>query len=82
VPLRGFVGRIVLRRNGRRPLNGLSRRTAAEFSFFLAIPALLATTADHIWRARDKFIAADFAWYRIIFGAIILITVYTGVVNW
>ena len=96
-------------------LSGLSRRTAAEFSFFLAIPALLAATAYDIWKARDAFTAADveplvvscvasfisallvtklllrfvskrsfaaFAWYRIAFGAIILITAYTGVVRW
>ncbi|HEU5137725.1 MAG TPA: undecaprenyl-diphosphate phosphatase [Steroidobacteraceae bacterium] len=96
-------------------LSGLSRRTAAEFSFFLAIPALLAATAYDIYKARDAFTAAEveplivscvasfisallvtklllrfvsrhsfaaFAWYRIAFGAIILITAYTGVVRW
>ena len=36
-------------------LSGLSRRTAAEFSFFLAIPALLAATAYDIWKARAEF---------------------------
>ena len=40
-------------------LSGLSRRTAAEFSFFLAIPALLAATAYDIWKAREDFVAAD-----------------------
>ena len=96
-------------------LSGLSRRTAAEFSFFLAIPALLAATAYDIYKARDAFTAAEveplivscvasfisallatklllrfvskhsfasFAWYRIVFGAVILITAYTGVVSW
>jgi len=96
-------------------LSGLSRRTAAEFSFFLAIPALLAATAYDIYKARNEFAAADveplivscivsfvsallatklllrfvskhsfasFAWYRIAFGAVILITAYTGVVHW
>ena len=96
-------------------LSGLSRRTAAEFSFFVAIPALLAATAFDIWKARADFATADveplivscvasfisallvtklllrfvsrhsfaaFAWYRIVFGAIILITAYTGVVRW
>jgi len=96
-------------------LSGLSRRAAAEFSFFLAIPALLAATAYDIWKARAEFAAADveplivscvvsfvsallatklllrfvskhsfasFAWYRIAFGAVILITAYTGVVHW
>jgi len=96
-------------------LSGLSRRTAAEFSFFLAIPALLAATAYDIYKARNEFATADveplvlscvvsfvsallatklllrfvskhsfasFAWYRIAFGAVILITAYTGVVRW
>jgi len=96
-------------------LSGLSRRTAAEFSFFLAIPALLAATAYDIYKARDEFTAAEveplivscvasfisallvtklllryvsrhsfaaFAWYRIAFGAVILITAYTKVVEW
>jgi undecaprenyl-diphosphatase len=96
-------------------LSGLSRRTAAEFSFFLAIPALLAATAYDIWKARAEFATADveplivscvasfvsallvtklllrfvsrhsfaaFAWYRILFGVIILTTAYTGVVRW
>jgi undecaprenyl-diphosphatase len=96
-------------------LSGLSRRTAAEFSFFLAIPALLAATAYDIYKARDEFAAADveplivscvasfvsallvtklllrfvsrhsfaaFAWYRIVFGVVILATAYTGLVQW
>jgi undecaprenyl-diphosphatase len=96
-------------------LSGLSRRTAAEFSFFLAIPALLAATAYDIYKARNEFVAAEveplivscvasfisallatklllrfvskhsfasFAWYRIAFGLVILITAYTGVVRW
>jgi undecaprenyl-diphosphatase len=96
-------------------LTGLSRRTAAEFSFFLAIPALLAATAYDIYKARAEFTAAEvepllvscvasfvsallatklllrfvskhsfasFAWYRIVFGVVILLTAYTGVVHW
>ena len=96
-------------------LCGLSRRTAAEFSFFAALPVLLAATALEIWKARADFATAEveilvvscivsfisallatkfllrlvskysfaaFAWYRIAFGVIILITAYTGVVRW
>ena len=33
-------------------LLGLSRRTATEFSFFVAIPTLLAATAYKLWQAR------------------------------
>jgi undecaprenyl-diphosphatase len=95
-------------------LSGLSRRTAAEFSFFVAIPVLLAATAYELWKARadlhttdltpmiiacvasfisallaikllryvSKHSFAAFAWYRIAFGAVILITAYTGAVDW
>jgi undecaprenyl-diphosphatase len=96
-------------------LSGFSRRTAAEFSFFVAIPVLLAATAKDLWESRHdlhttdttplliscvasfisallvtklllRFVSqhsfAAFAWYRIVFGAAILITAYTGLVNW
>jgi undecaprenyl-diphosphatase len=96
-------------------LSGLSRRTAAEFSFFVAIPVMFAAAAYEIFKARKEFVITDveplvlscvvsfisalvatklllrfitrhsfaaFAWYRIVFGAIILITAYTGLVHW
>ncbi|HLP98241.1 MAG TPA: undecaprenyl-diphosphate phosphatase [Sideroxyarcus sp.] len=94
---------------------GLSRKAAAEFSFFLAIPTLGAATVYEVIKYRDQFHADDlgiflvgsiasfvsaflcvrwllryisrhdftiFAWYRIAFGLIVLITAYTGVVSW
>lgn len=94
---------------------GLSRKCATEFSFFLAIPTLLAATVYSVWKDRALLSAADvplfsvgfvtafisaflcvrwllryvsshdftpFAWYRIVFGAIVLLTAYTGTVNW
>lgn len=96
-------------------LSGLSRRTAAEFSFFAALPALIAATFYEIWKARDAFTPSDvtplivscvasfisallatkfllrfvsrhsfgaFAWYRIVFGVVILVTAWTGLVKW
>ena len=96
-------------------LSGFSRRLAAEFSFFVAIPVLLAATALDLWEARHDLATTDptpliisciasfisallvtklllrfvsqhsfaaFAWYRIVFGGIILITAYTGMVAW
>jgi undecaprenyl-diphosphatase len=96
-------------------LCGLSRRTAAEFSFFVAIPVLLSATAYELWKERAaiaqfdaaplivgcivsfvsallavkfliRFVSrhsfAAFAWYRIVFGGIILVTSYTGLVRW
>ena len=94
---------------------GLSRKTAAEFSFFLAIPTMFAATAYDLYknwsllRADDlpvfavgfvaSFVAAMwavkgfirfisnhtfvvFAWYRIVFGLVVLLTAYTGAVSW
>ena len=94
---------------------GLSRKTAAEFSFFLAIPTMFAATAYDLYKNWSLLHAADipvfavgfvcsfiaamwavrgfikfisnhtfvvFAWYRIVFGLIVLGTAYTGAVSW
>lgn len=94
---------------------GLSRKTAAEFSFFVAIPVLLAATVVDLWEARHDLADSDvtplvvscvvsfasalavtkwllrfvsrhsftsFAWYRIVFGGVILLTAWTGWVEW
>ena len=94
---------------------GMSRLAATEFSFFLAIPTLLAATGYELFEARHelswagsgplalasvvsfisalvsirfllRFISrhsfAVFAWYRIVFGAIILGTWTLGWVKW
>jgi len=96
-------------------LFGLSRRAATEFSFFLAVPTLLAAAAYDLFKHRGllhkqelgvfalgfvtAFVSAflcirwllryisrhnfnAFAWYRIGFGVLILVTAYFGVVNW
>lgn len=96
-------------------LLGLSRRAATEFSFFLAVPTLLAAAGYDLLKHRSLihttdlgvfgvgFIAAfvsaflcvrwllrfisrhnfnAFAWYRIAFGAVILLTAYLGWVDW
>ncbi|HEV7799925.1 MAG TPA: undecaprenyl-diphosphate phosphatase [Burkholderiales bacterium] len=96
-------------------LFGLSRKAATEFSFFLAVPTLIAAGLYDLFKHRSLLSAADlpvfgvgsiaafvsafvcvrwliryiashdftvFAWYRIVFGAIVLITAYTGLVSW
>ena len=96
-------------------LFGLSRRAATEFSFFLAVPTLMAAGAYDFWKHRALFSAADvplfgigfvaafvaaflcvrwliryvathdfrpFAWYRLAFGTLVLITAYFGWVTW
>ena len=44
------------------------------------ISALLVTKL--LLRFVSKHSFAAFAWYRIVFGVVILITAYTGVVHW
>jgi undecaprenyl-diphosphatase len=96
-------------------LFGLSRKAAAEFSFFLAIPIMFAATFYDLYKHQEilelndfgmfavGFVAAFFsallavrglmrfisnhdftifAWYRIAFGIIILVTAYSGVIAW
>ena len=96
-------------------LFGLSRQTATQFSFFLAIPILFAASVKELFGIRDmlnahhitlfaigfifSFISAflcvrwllrfvshndfkGFAWYRIVFGLVILATWALGWVNW
>jgi len=94
---------------------GLSRKAAAEFSFFLAVPTLMAAGAYDAFKHRHLFTPSDagtlalgsaaafvsaflcvrwllryvsrhdftvFAWYRIVFGVVVLGTAFTGLVRW
>jgi len=96
-------------------LFGLSREAATRFSFFLAIPTLLAACIYDFLRNRALFSTGDlqglaigfvaafiaailcvrwllryvsrhdfipFAWYRIAFGIVILVTAWMRVVDW
>jgi undecaprenyl-diphosphatase len=96
-------------------LFGLSRKAATEFSFFLAIPTLLAATVYSVYKDRALLSAADlplfgiggvaafvsaflcvrwllryisshdftvFAWYRIVFGIVIIASAHYGWVVW
>ena len=96
-------------------LFGLSRRAATEFSFFLAVPTLVAAGLYDLYKNRALLSADDvamfgvgsiaaflsaflcvrwllryiashdfrvFAWYRIIFGLVVLLTAWTGMVSW
>jgi undecaprenyl-diphosphatase len=94
---------------------GLSRKAATEFTFYLAIPTLIAAGAYDSWKHRDllsmqdlplfavglamsfasalvcvhwlmRYVASHdfrlFAWYRIGFGLMVLVTAWAGLVNW
>jgi undecaprenyl-diphosphatase len=96
-------------------LLGLSRKAATDFSFFLAIPTLIAAGGYSLWKERALLSVADvplfsvgllvsflsawvcvrwllryiashtfvaFAWYRIAFGLLVLLTHVTGWVQW
>jgi len=96
-------------------LFGLSRQAATEFSFFLAMPTLMAAGAYDLWKARAllsledlplfavglgfsflsalvcvhwliRFVASHtftvFAWYRIGFGGMVLVTAWSGSIGW
>jgi len=94
---------------------GMSRKAATEFSFFLAIPTMLAAPVYDVYKnwsllhledlpvfavgfvasfvsamfavkAFLRFVSGHtfvgFAWYRIVFGLVVLVTAYTGTVHW
>jgi undecaprenyl-diphosphatase len=96
-------------------LFGLSRKAATEFSFFLAIPTLLAATVYSVYKERALLSMADlplfavggaaafisaflcvrwllryisshdftvFAWYRILFGIVILASAHYQWIVW
>jgi undecaprenyl-diphosphatase len=96
-------------------LFGLSRKAATEFSFFLAVPTLVAAGGYDLLKNRELLSASDvpifgvgaltafvsafvvirwliryvathdfkpFAWYRIVFGLVVLATYYSGWVRW
>jgi undecaprenyl-diphosphatase len=44
-------------------LFGLSRRAATEFSFFLAVPTLMAAGAYDLWKNRELLSADDFGMF-------------------
>ena len=94
---------------------GLSRKAATEFSFFLAIPTLLAATVYSVYKERALLSVADlplfgigglaafisaflcvrwllrfisthdftvFAWYRILFGIVVIASAHYNWVVW
>ncbi|MCS6794550.1 MAG: undecaprenyl-diphosphate phosphatase [Raineya sp.] len=51
---------------------GLNRRTSAEFSFFLAIPTMLAATAKSLWDTKDIFVVqAQESWLILLLGNVV-----------
>lgn len=94
---------------------GLSRKAATEFSFFLAVPTMIAATVYDVYKHRELFSMDDvailatgfiaaflaafltvkalvafvakhsftpFAWYRIVFGLVVLGLWAGGIITW
>jgi undecaprenyl-diphosphatase len=52
---------------------GIGRKTAAEFSFFLAVPTMLGATALELWDSREALAsgAGSVGWYEIAIGFVV-----------
>jgi len=61
-------------------LFGLSRKVATEFSFFLAIPTLLAATFYSLWKERALLSAADLPLFTI--GAVVAFVSAFACIRW
>ena len=57
-------------------LVGLSRKTAAEFSFFLAVPTMIGATVYSVYKHRHEFILADLPVFAIGFVAAFLVAAW------
>ena len=65
---------------------GLSRRAAAEFSFFLAIPVMVVATGYDLFKSRDTLSAADAPVFAVGFivsflSAIVVVKAFLGFVS-
>jgi undecaprenyl-diphosphatase len=52
-------------------IQGLNRKTAAEFSFFLAVPTMFAATAKSLLDEKDYLLNHSEAWGILLFGNIV-----------
>lgn len=59
---------------------GVERRTAAEFSFFLAIPTMVGATALELFEKRDSLASVNFSLIGI--GFVVSFLVAVGVIRW
>nr|WP_087574681.1 undecaprenyl-diphosphate phosphatase [Sphingomonas sp. CDS-1] len=61
---------------------GVERRTAAEFSFFLAIPTMLGATTLELLKNGDELTSATVGWDSIALGFIVSFIVAVLVIKW
>ncbi len=61
---------------------GVERRTAAEFSFFLAVPTMVGATSLELWSARGTLGSASVDWGLIGVGFAVSFVVALAVIKW
>ncbi|MGN6376480.1 MAG: undecaprenyl-diphosphate phosphatase [Sphingomonas sp.] len=61
---------------------GVERRTAAEFSFFLAIPTMLGATTVELWKYRHALATQSIGWGLIGVGFAVAFVVALVVIRW
>lgn len=61
---------------------GVERRTAAEFSFFLAIPTMLGASALELLKKGDQITSAAVGWDSIALGFVVSFIVALLVIKW
>ena len=61
---------------------GVERRTAAEFSFFLAIPTMLGASTLELLKKGDQLTSAQVGWDSIALGFIVSFIVALLVIKW
>ncbi|NCP11460.1 MAG: undecaprenyl-diphosphate phosphatase [Sphingomonadales bacterium] len=61
---------------------GVERRTAAEFSFFLAVPTMIGATSLELWSNRDTLATASVDWSLIGIGFVVSFVVAMLVIRW
>jgi len=59
---------------------GVERKTAAEYSFFLAVPTMMGATSLALWKARDELGGGD--WGAIALGFAVSFVVALVVIRW
>ncbi len=65
---------------------GVDRKTAAEYSFFLAVPVMVAASAKELWEVRHDLGSVDWASIAIGFGvsflvALVVVRAFIGIVS-
>lgn len=61
---------------------GIERRTAAEFSFFLAVPTMVGATTLQVFKHHEEIAASGVDWGLIAVGFVVSFVVAIAVIKW